>query len=244
MEDAAEGGGVVDALCGCGELFLGVGADADEELGLEGFDDGAEVGGAGFVDGGDGGGGKFIGGEIGAGVFHPDEGAEIGDEVVGEEVIGLGILLREQSPEAAATDFGAFAIEAADGALGMFGIRFANRSGNAHPVAGCGDFAEGHAGLGHAVGPRIHAEHEDALLALSEAFEIVAVAVPGVVEGVVGAGDGLGEGEGAEGLAEFVGGVDEGGHGGEGALGRPASPEPALGVETMTLGIGRGALKT
>ncbi len=50
-------------------------------------------------------------------------------------------------------------------------------------------------------------------MALAEAPEVVAVALPGVVEGVVGVGDGLGEAEGAEGLAEVVGGVDEVRHG-------------------------------
>ena len=100
-----------------------------------------------------------------------------------------------------------------DGALGVFGIGFADGAGDAHPVADGGDFSEGHAGLGHAVGAGIHAQQEDAFVALAEAPEVVAVALPGVVERVVGVGDGIGEGEGAEGLTEFVRGVDEGRNG-------------------------------
>ncbi len=53
----------------------------------------------------------------------------------------------------------------------------------------------------------IHPEHQDPLGALPETLEVIAVPFPGVVERVVGVGDRIGEGEGAELLAKFVGGV-------------------------------------
>ena len=84
-------GFVADGFGGSGELFFGVGADADEVFGSEGGDDFLQMRLAGFVDRHHTRGGDFIGCEIGAGVFHPDERAEVGDKVIGEEVLGLGI---------------------------------------------------------------------------------------------------------------------------------------------------------
>ena len=51
--------------------------------------------------------------------------------------------------------------------------------------------------------------------ALPEALEVVAVPVPGVVQGVVGVGHRGGEGERAERPAQLVGSFDEGRHGGQ-----------------------------
>ena len=123
MEDTAEGGFGVEGGGGAFEFSFGVGTDSDEVLGLQFFDDGPEVGLAGFFDGGEGSGGEFVGGEVGPGVFHPDEGAVVGDEVVGEEVAGVGVFLGKESPEATAGDFGAFAGESDDRSFGVFGFR-------------------------------------------------------------------------------------------------------------------------
>ena len=66
--------------------------------------------------------------------------------------------------------------------------------------------------MGHAIGPRIHAEQEDALLALTEAFQVVAVSVPGVFQRIVGVGNWLGEREVPELLPEGVGSGNEWAH--------------------------------
>ena len=95
MEDAAEGGFGVEGGGGGFEFAFGVGSDADEVLRLQFCDDGSEVGLAGFFYWSEGGGGEFVGGEVGPGVFHPDEGTIVGDEVVGEEVARVGVFFGE-----------------------------------------------------------------------------------------------------------------------------------------------------
>lgn len=176
-------------------------------------DDGLEVRLAGFFDGDEGGGGQLVGGEVGSGIFHPDEGAVVGDEVVGEELFGSSELFSEQSPEATTGDFRAFAVEAGNGALGVFVFGGADFAGDFEPVADVVYFAEGDAGLGHAVGAGVHAHEEDALGFGAVLFEIVDVRFPCVFEGIVGMSDGGGEGEAAQVLAKGVGGVGEGVHG-------------------------------
>lgn len=133
--------------------------------------------------------------------------------MTGEEIIGVGKSFCEESPKATTADLGAFAVKAGDRSLGVFRIRFADRAGEAHPITGGRDFAKGNSRLSHAVGPGVHAEEEDAFLALAEAVQVVAVAIPSVVEWIVGAGDGLGELEVAELFAEGVGGGNEWAHG-------------------------------
>lgn len=148
-----------DALeTGFGEL-----ADAYGELRLEETDDGLEV----LVTGGeecftfyDR---EFVRGAVAAAFLHEDEGAVIGDEVVGEEVVGVGILFFEESPEAATGDFRLLASEALDGAFGMLVGWFPNWGFDSHPVADVFDFAKGDSSLRHSPRTRIHAEEEHAL---------------------------------------------------------------------------------
>ena len=127
--------------------------------------------------------------------------------------LGLGYFLGEESPEATAGDFGAFAGESGDGSFGVFGFGFAHFAGDFEPVADVFDFAEGDAGLGHAVGAGVHAHEEDALGAGAVFFKVVGVGFPSVFEGVVGMGDWFGEGEAVKVFAEGVGGGDEWVHG-------------------------------
>ena len=95
----------------------------------------------------------------------------------------------------------------------MFGFGFTDFAGDFEPVTDVFDFAEGDAGLGHSVGTGIHAHEEDALGAGSVFFEVLGVGFPGVFEGVIGVGDGVGEGEAVEVFPEGVGGGDEWVHG-------------------------------
>lgn len=134
-------------------------------------------------------GGEFVGGKVGAAVLHPEEGAEIEDEVVLEKIAGVGEFFRKKTPEASSADFGSGAGHAIDAALGVLVGGFSDKGIEAHPVADGGDFSEGDSGLGHAVGAGIHAKEEDAFFVLSEFFEVCMIAVGGVVEGEVGVAD-------------------------------------------------------
>ena len=67
------------------ELLFGKGSHADQLGGFKSFDDSGEVSVAGLCDGFHAVAGEFIRGDVCAGVFHPDEGTEVGNEVVGEE---------------------------------------------------------------------------------------------------------------------------------------------------------------
>ena len=192
-----------------GQLLFGEGSDADEFVGLEDFDDAGEMRKAGLFNRLHGVAGKFVRGKIGSGVLHPDEGAKVGDEVIFEELIGRLVEVGKESPEPAAGDLGAFAVETGDRPFRVFGVGLFNRSRDAHPVTDVGDFAKGHAGLGHAVGAGVHSEKEDLLLTAAKSGEVVAMTIPGVFERVVSVSDGIGKGEATEFPAEIIGGGNQ-----------------------------------
>ena len=131
------------------------------------------------------------------------------DEVILEEIFGLGKPFRKKSPQAPSTDFGSRAIEAFNRPLGVFSLGLLHRFVDLHPVANCRDFAEGHTSLRHAPRPRIHSEEEDVFLTSAKLREIRLVGRPGILERIVDVGYRLGKFEFREILANGSGGVDE-----------------------------------
>lgn len=176
-----------------GELFLGEGSNSNQFFRLEGFDDAGEVFAAGFLDRFHAVARELVGCDVGAGVFHPNERAEVGDEMILEEGFGRTEKFRKEAPKSAAGNFGAFAVEAGDGALGVFGVWLFHRAGDAHPVSHVWDFTKRNAGLSHAIRSGVHTEKEDLLGSTSEVFQVVAMSIPGVFERVVCVCDGGGE---------------------------------------------------
>lgn len=207
VEDGGDGGllGNSDAL----ETAFCKLAHSDCELGLEVVDDLLEVGVAGVEEGFLFGSGELVRGAVAAAFFHEDEGAVVGDEVLREEVGGVGVDFFEESPKSATGDFGFLAGEAFDDAFGVFLGGLAHGGFEAHPVAHVFDFAEGNSGLAHAPGTGVHAEEEDSFLRVGEAFEVEAMRFPSIGEGIVDVSDGLSKRELVNLVAEFLGGGDE-----------------------------------
>jgi len=173
-----------------GKLLFSEGSNSNQFFRLEGFDDAGEVPVAGFLDRFHAVARELVGCDVGAGVFHPNERAEVGDEMILEEGIGRTEKFRKEAPKSAAGNFGALAGEAGDGALGVFGVWLFHRAGDAHPVSHVWDFTKRNAGLSHAIRSGIHAEKEDLLGSTSEVLEVVAMTIPGVFERVVYVCDG------------------------------------------------------
>ena len=94
--------------------LLGKGTDADDPLGLQGFDDGSQMGVAEVLHGGGFLGGQFVGRAIAAAVLHEDQRAVVGDEVVFKESVGAAEALFEQTPQSPPTDLRLLAGEADD----------------------------------------------------------------------------------------------------------------------------------
>jgi hypothetical protein len=153
---------------------------------------------------------EFVRGEVGSCVFHPDEWAEVGDKVVCEKVMGGIKEFGEESPETAPGNFGALAIKAGDGTLGVLGVGFVDRAGDVHPIANVRDFTKGNASLGHPVWSGVHAKEKNLLGTTAKAFQVIAVTVPGILQWIVGVGDWIRKGEATEFLAEVIGSGDEG----------------------------------
>lgn len=197
------------ALEGEGGALGGEGADADHGVGMEEGLGLAEVGVAKGEERGAFGGGEFIGGEIGAGGGHEDEGAIIGDEMVLKKGVGGAEAFGEETPKSAAAHFTSGAVEAEDGTLGKFLGGAIDRALEAEPVTDGVDFAEGHAGLGHAEGTGVHAEEDHPFPGVGIAEQVGLVDGPGVVERVIDVGHRRGEGQSGGGLAEVRGGGDQ-----------------------------------
>ena len=193
------------------EIFLGVLADADEPFGLKDFEGFEKVLIAGVLNGVAVGFTEFVGSEVSSGFGHEDERTVVGDELVGKEIVGIGEAdCDEFGPEAAAADFDSSALKASDGAFGVFVFRFGDGSGDFHPIADGGNRAKGNADLGHAKRAGIHSEEEDTFGAAAKTLEVDLVWFPGIVERIVGMGDGWGDIDLIDGMAKIPGCVDEG----------------------------------
>lgn len=189
---------------------MGKAANTDKPLWVEVFDDGPEVAVTGSVDGFHLGVGDFVGGAITAGLLHEDEGAVVGDEVIGEEISRVGEPLAEESPEPATADFRAGAGKAIDGTFGVFVFWFLDGSFDSHPRAHRFNFAEWHPGLGHSERAGVHPEHEDLFRGCAEAREVLGVGLPSVFERIVDVGDWRGEFERSQGSGQGSGRIEEG----------------------------------
>ena len=95
------------------------------------------------------------------------------------------MILGGPAVQACARDLVARAGEAVDRALGVLVCRLVDALVDAHPLAHDRDVAEGHAGLGHAPGAGVHAHQDNAFTPGAEAFEVLSVGRPGVVQRVV-----------------------------------------------------------
>lgn len=195
VENATEGGLVADGFGGHFELSFRIGSHPDEELWLQFCDEGLDVGLAGFFDWNEGAGGEFVGGEVGSGIFHPDQRAVVGDEVVGEEALCGGEFFCEEAPETFAGYFGAGAVESGDGSFGVLALGLAHWAGDFEPIADVIDFAKGNACLRHPVRTGIHTHEEDAFGAAPIFLQILGMGLPSIFEGIVGMGDGFRKGE-------------------------------------------------
>ena len=98
----------------------------------------------------------------------------------------------------------------------MLGEGDVDRFVDAHPIADSCNFTEGHAGLGHAPWPGIHAEEDDLFFGGPVFLEVGGVRFPCVSEGVVDVGSGRLESELVNGVPQSFSGFYEGfgeGHG-------------------------------
>ena len=84
-------------------------------------------------------------------------------------------MVGDRTPEPRAADLAALAIEAIDGALWMLLLGSIDSLLDSQPVPYGAYFAKGNAGLGHAIGTRVHAEEEDPLSPLSEPPQVAAM---------------------------------------------------------------------
>ena len=84
------------------ELLLGKGSDADQLRGLEDLDRADEVFQASLLHRLHAIAWELIGRDVGPRVFHPDKGAEIGHEVMREEMVRRVKELRKEPPETTA----------------------------------------------------------------------------------------------------------------------------------------------
>ena len=80
---------------------------------------------------------------------------------------------------------------------------------DAHPVAHRIDLAEGHARLRHAPGPRVHAEEDDALLAIAKAAHVLLMRGARVFERVIDVRDRRAERQRAQGIAKCIDGGED-----------------------------------
>lgn len=216
MEDAPESSLVGEGFGSILELALCIGSHADEEFWLQNLDDFLDVLLTRLLHGQEGSRREFIGGKIGSGIFHPDQRAVVGDEMLIEKFLRFLKFLREESPESLSGNLGTRTVESGNGAFGMLQRRFADCTRDFQPVPDVLNFSEGNPCLGHAVGPGVHSHEEDALGPGAVFFQILDMGRPGILERVVGVGDWFGKGESAQVLAQGVGGEDEGRHSGNG----------------------------
>jgi len=167
------------------QAAFGETADADGPLRLQHPQSGGQMPVAGFVHRAALGRGQLVGGEVAAGVGQEHQRAVVQHEALGEEGLGAAEAQRRPAPQAPPADLGARAIEAFDRPLRVLVGRSFDRRADAHPVAHRGDFAEGHAGLHHAEGPRVHAQQYDALVRGAKAFDVGLVGGERVLQRVV-----------------------------------------------------------
>jgi len=215
MEHPPYGKSASDLGGGFLQLFFGVGANPNEILGTKKFNHLPEVEEACLPDRGHGVRWNLVGGKIGPGILHPDERAIIGDKMMCEEVLRRWKPLSKKAPETAATDFGALAVESGNWPFRVFGLGLVHRSGDPHPVPYRGDLSEGNPCLGHSKGARVHAQKKDSDRAVPKTGEVVTVALPRILQGIVGICDRFLKGQGPEGASQLVRSIDETGHGGD-----------------------------
>src|ERR1051325_11880177 len=94
----------------------------------------------------------------------------------GKEDLWRPELRGKETPEPAAADLRAPAVQAGHGPARMFPRWFAERTAKLKPIAYGGNLAKGHARLDHAEGPGIHAEEHNRA-ACRERGQISGVAV-------------------------------------------------------------------
>lgn len=199
---------------GLGGAFFSETADGDEPFGFKDLHDAAQVRIARGHQRAGLGSGEFVRGAVAAGIFHKSKWAMVDDKVIGKKFFRRGEAFAEETPKPASADFAAGAREAVDGPFRVFAGGFADGGIDAEPIAGGGDFTEGHAGLRHAEGAGVHAKKHDALRRGAGEVEVLLMRGPCVVEGIVHVGHGIGEGEGVTGCAQVASGGDYffGGH--------------------------------
>ena len=91
----------------------------------------------------------------------------------------------------------------------MFIGRAMHLGRDAHPVAHRVDLAERHTRLRHAPRSWVHAEEDDALLAVAKAADVLLMRGARVFERVIDVRDRLGEGERAQGIAKGINGGED-----------------------------------
>ncbi|MNL35315.1 hypothetical protein D3C87_1573400 [compost metagenome] len=122
-----------------------------------------------------------------------------------EEGFGRPVALGRSPPEPGAAYLALLAGEAIDGPSRVLLGGLADGDLDPHPVPHHLDVPEGHPGLGHAEGSRVHAQEHDPLMAVPVATDVGLVARMGVDQRVVDVGDRRGEGQLGDVVAEAPG---------------------------------------
>jgi len=191
-----------------GSVF-GESADADDPFRFEDVDDASQVIVTRLVESVSLGRGKFVRRSVAAGFLHEDERAVIGDEMATEEGFGFMPMIRDCAPEARAADLASRTCKAIDRSFRVFVRRSIDAFLDPDPVPYGIDFTKGHAGLGHAVGARVHAQKDDPLRTVGEAAQIAPESTPRMTQGIVDVGDRGTESNRIQAAREDVGGSNQ-----------------------------------
>ena len=133
---------------------------------------------------------QLVRGPVAPGVLEEGQRAVVPDEEPTEECLGGSETGLRPAPEALTADLPPRAGESRDRPGGMLLPRRFDAAVDAEPVAHGGYFAEGHPGLHHAEGTRVHSEEQDVRLGSAVTVQVLTVCPAGVVERVVDMADG------------------------------------------------------
>ena len=139
--------------------------------------------------------GQLVRRQVPTAVFEKLQRAVIGDEEGSEECLRCSEYILGKTPEPAAGNLAAWAIETENRPFGVFVRRSPDLRFQTQPVPDGCDLAEGHTRLRHPPRSRVHPEKDDFSGPPSGALEILAMHVPSIVKRVVDMGNRVTESE-------------------------------------------------
>ena len=217
------------------EALLGKAADADQPLRLQRLDDGCQVTVAGGFQCALLGHRQLHRGAVLARGFQEHQRAVVDDDGLRKEIVGTAEAATNPSPKSATTHFRPSARKTVNRTLGMLMRRCLDGGLDAHPVTHRRDLAEGHAGLHHAEGARVHAQEHDLLVPLAIAGQIGGVRLPGILQRVVDVRHRRGKTQRFQLVAQLGGRLDQALAGGVGGVGSAGGN-----VRSFSVGHGSG----